>query len=87
MITNNSIIRIIRNSRGISQKELGDLIGSQSMISRIENNQTSPTDYNLQKICNILNIPIDDYFNAVFGKKKQLISNQIKIRTSILQAR
>lgn len=40
------------------------------MISRIENNQSAPTDYNLQGICHILNMPINEYFDTKFGKKK-----------------
>ncbi|WP_204769825.1 helix-turn-helix domain-containing protein [Leuconostoc rapi] len=87
MIKNDNIIKKIRKSRGVSQKELGHLIGSQSMISRIENNQSSPTDYNLQEICQILNIPIREYFDATFGKKKQFSPNKICFRTCIYQTR
>ncbi|MBZ6001299.1 MAG: helix-turn-helix domain-containing protein [Leuconostoc gelidum] len=72
IVQSNSIIRKTRKSRGISQKELGQLIGSQSMISRIENGLTSPTDYALQQICDILNVPIVDYFDTVFDKKNDL---------------
>jgi len=87
MIKNDKIIKKIRKSRGISQKELGHLIGSQSMISRIENNQSSPTDYNLQEICQILNIPIEEYFEATFGKKKQFRLNKISFRAGVCQTR
>ncbi|CUW09721.1 helix-turn-helix domain-containing protein [Leuconostoc inhae] len=72
LIQSNAIIRKTRKSRGISQKELGQLIGSQSMISRIENGLTSPTDRALQQICDILNVPIVDYFDTVFDKKNNL---------------
>ena len=72
LIQSNAIIRKTRKSRGISQKELGQLIGSQSMISRIENGLTSPTDRALHQICDILNVPIVDYFDTVFDKKNNL---------------
>ena len=83
LVKSNSIIRKTRKLRGISQKELGQLIGSQSMISRIENGLTSPTDRALQQICDILNVPIADYFETAFEKKKQFIIIKIGIRTSI----
>ncbi|MEX0380686.1 helix-turn-helix domain-containing protein [Leuconostoc sp. MS02] len=82
-VNNRSIIRKIRKLRGISQNELGELIGSQSMISRIENGLTSPTDRALQQICDVLNVPVSDYFETVFGKKKQLSAVKNRIRASI----
>ncbi len=84
LIQSNAIIRKTRKSRGISQKELGQLIGSQSMISRIENGLTSPTDRALQQICDILNVPIVDYFDTVFDKKNNLSLLKSELEQDIL---
>ncbi|MGL5886924.1 MAG: helix-turn-helix domain-containing protein [Leuconostoc suionicum] len=67
-----SVIKEIRKIRGISQQRLGVLIGSQSMVSRIENNKTEPTDHTVFLLCNALNISFEEYFSVIFGKKKQL---------------
>ncbi|MGC8258013.1 helix-turn-helix transcriptional regulator [Leuconostoc mesenteroides subsp. jonggajibkimchii] len=67
-----SVIKEIRKIREISQQRLGVLIGSQSMVSRIENNKTEPTDHTILLLCDALNISFEEYFSAVFGKKKQL---------------
>ncbi|WP_075646967.1 helix-turn-helix domain-containing protein [Oenococcus oeni] len=63
----------IRKLRGISQKQLGTLIGSQSMVSRIENNQTEPNDHTLFLLCRALNISFDEYFNSVFGQRESYL--------------
>ncbi|GMA70211.1 hypothetical protein GCM10025879_14570 [Leuconostoc litchii] len=63
-------IKEIRKTRGVSQQTLGTLIGSQSTVSRIENNKTEPTDHTVLLLCNTLNISFEEYFNTVFGKKK-----------------
>ncbi|WP_080732783.1 helix-turn-helix transcriptional regulator [Leuconostoc mesenteroides] len=65
-----SIIKETRQKRGISQQQLGVLIGSQSMVSRIENNKTEPTDYTVLLLCNALNISFEEYFSTVFREKK-----------------
>lgn len=67
-----SVIKEIRKIRGISQQRLGVLIESQSMVSRIENNKTEPTDHTILLLCDALNISFEEYFSAAFGKKKQL---------------
>lgn len=78
-----SIIKQIRKLRGISQKQLGDLVGSQSTVSRIENNQTEPSDYTLYLLCKTLNISFDEYFCSVFGLEE---SNIEKLETILLHA-
>lgn len=65
-----SVIKEIRKIRGISQQRLGVLIGSQSMVSRIENNKTEPTDHTILLLCDALNISFEEYLSAAFGKKK-----------------
>lgn len=61
-----SVIKEIRKLRGISQQQLGQLIGSQSMVSRIENNKAEPSDHTLL-LCHALNISFDEYFDIVYG--------------------
>lgn len=62
-----SVIKEIRKLRGISQQQLGQLIGSQSMVSRIENNKAEPSDHTLLLLCHALNISFDEYFDMVYG--------------------
>ncbi|MDN6968567.1 helix-turn-helix domain-containing protein [Oenococcus sp. UCMA 17063] len=81
--THRSVIKKIRKLRGISQKQLGALIGSQSMVSRIENNQTEPNDHTLFLLCRALNMTFDEYFNSVFGQKE---SNLEKLEGILLRA-
>lgn len=71
MIKNNKqgeFIRKTRKKRGFSQKKLGDLIGSQSTISRIENNISNPNDLTILLLSQALSITPEEYFFAVFSK-------------------
>lgn len=53
-------LKIIRLKHGLSQKELGDLVGmKQSMVNRIENQLGNLTIANAIKISNVLGEPLD----------------------------
>lgn len=54
-------IRIVRDLRGISQQFLADEIGiSQKQLSKIENGQVSPTFLLVEKICEKLDISLQE---------------------------
>lgn len=79
---NGELIRKTRQKRGMSQAKLGALIGSQSMVSRIENNQTDPSDQTVLMLCDALMITFEEYFYSIFDKKQYKLSalaNQLEI--------
>lgn len=79
---NGELIRKTRQKRGMSQAKLGALIGSQSMVSRIENNQTDPSDQTVLMLCDALMITFEEYFYSIFDKKQAKLSalaNQLEI--------
>ena len=54
-------IRIVRDLRGVSQQFLADEIGiSQKQLSKIENGQVSPTFLLVEKICEKLDISLQE---------------------------
>ena len=60
-----SRIRNIRKALGIRQAALADRVGvTQSHISELENNQNSPSAVLLQKLADVLDVPVD----ALFGR-------------------
>lgn len=60
-----SRIRNIRKALGMSQAALADRVGvTQSHISELENNQNSPSAVLLQKLADVLDVPVD----ALFGR-------------------
>ena len=57
------IIRDARLKKGISQKELANLIGkSKNVISNWENGRNKPDADQIEMLCSILNIPVCDIF-------------------------
>jgi transcriptional regulator with XRE-family HTH domain len=51
-------IKKLRKEKGISQTEFGKQIGvTQTTLSQIENDQTTPHKSTLTKICEVLNVP------------------------------
>ena len=57
------IIRDARLKKGISQKELANLIGkSKNVISNWENGRNKPDADQIELLCSILNIPVCDIF-------------------------
>lgn len=58
-------IRAIREKRGISQRELGDILGvTQQTIGQLENNKTSPKIETLERVAAALNVPITALIEA-----------------------
>jgi transcriptional regulator with XRE-family HTH domain len=63
-------IREIRKTRGLSQKELGDLVwpsksrNSQSRVANYENGISEPKYNELFKIAEVLNVPIFAFFSV-----------------------
>lgn len=79
---NGELIRKTRQKRGMSQAKLGALIGSQSIVSRIENNQTDPSEQTVLMLCDALMITFEEYFYSIFDKKQSKLSalaNQLEI--------
>lgn len=74
--------RYLRKEKGISSQQLEYLSGvSQSNISRIENNEISPTIDTLLKLCNALNISVIELFEnnelaSLINTAKQLTDEQ-----------
>lgn len=62
-----NIIKEKRKLRNMSQTQLGDIIGSQAMVSRIENGQILPNAQTIFILCNKLEITVEEYFYSVFG--------------------
>lgn len=54
-------IRSLRLSKGLSQKELSEGICSQSMLSQIEKNKHTPNFNLLVKLCDRLEVHLDDF--------------------------
>ncbi|MFJ7733154.1 helix-turn-helix domain-containing protein [Lysinibacillus sp. NPDC097231] len=53
-------IRSLRLSKGLSQKELSEGVCSQSMLSQIEKNKHTPNFHLLAKLCERLEVPLDE---------------------------
>lgn len=72
-------LKIIRSSRNISQKKLGESVHvDPSYISLIEKNKRTPTIETLESIVNFLNIPIHLFFLLASDKNdvKKITSNK-----------
>lgn len=74
-------IRRIRKIRGLSQSELGDGIGGQSFISRIEHGLVLPSIDTLLIIANRLEVPSNTYWKAFVLKIFNIL--QIKERITL----
>ena len=70
-------IKKIRKNRKISQEKLAEMISmNQRSILRIENAQSLPTIETLQKISNVLNVNITDFFeNEELKNKEEIIAD------------
>jgi len=60
--SNFNLIRERRKLKNISQSELGRIIGSQAMVSRIESGQILPNLQTIHLICKALDLTIEEYF-------------------------
>ncbi|WP_020602381.1 helix-turn-helix domain-containing protein [Spirosoma spitsbergense] len=55
-----SLIREARKSKGLTQKELGEMLGiGESRVSKYESGRQNPTIATLQKIADTLNVKIN----------------------------
>lgn len=63
---NFNLIKERRKIKNISQSELGRIIGSQAMVSRIENGQILPNFQTIYLICKALDLTIEEYFYACY---------------------
>ncbi|MGX7131760.1 MULTISPECIES: helix-turn-helix domain-containing protein [Enterococcus] len=74
------VIREIRKERQLSQKMLSQDICSQSVLSRIENNEELPNVLVMQQLCERLNVTIDQVmlFHRYDIQKSQQILEQME---------
>ncbi|MCT4379226.1 Rgg/GadR/MutR family transcriptional regulator [Leuconostoc falkenbergense] len=80
-----NIIKEKRKLRSISQAQLGDIVGSQAMISRIENGQILPSAQTIFILCNKLEITVEEYFYSVFGPAQTTTIFRNKLNELYLQ--
>lgn len=67
-MTTGERIKNIRKQKGLTQHELGELLGvTQSMIAAYENNTRNPKPETLQKIANALEVPLYKFFDWADG--------------------
>lgn len=72
-------IKELRTAKNIKQCELADMLNiERSNLTRIENGKQRPTDENLEKIANILNVEIKELFDYNHIKPKQELINSIQ---------
>ena len=72
-------IKELRTAKNIKQCELADMLNMErSNLTRIENGKQRPTDENLEKIANILNVEIKELFDYNHIKPKQELINSIQ---------
>ena len=70
MKVNGILIRELRKSKGYTQKDLCSGICEQATISNIERNGTCSNIHILAKICNRLNIKVDEIIIEKIAKSK-----------------
>lgn len=70
-MTQGERIRELRLSKGLTQVELGEMIGSkQDYISHVERNATAVGDYYKVKFAKALDVGIEDlFFNPLYERK------------------
>ena len=67
-------VRTVRTSQGISVRTLAGKVGfSPSFISQIENGQVSPSIASLERIAEILGIPLVGFFGAEPAERSQIV--------------
>lgn len=72
-------IKELRTAKNIKQCELADMLNMErSNLTRIENGKQRPTDENLEKIANILNVEIKELFDYNHIQPKQELINSIQ---------
>lgn len=77
-------IKELRNKKGISQKELGEILGvDQRTVSVWEQNKFEPSDEMKKKLCDYFNIKISE----LFGEEPTVIEKPVKDEVSKLMER
>lgn len=67
-------LRAVRTGRGISVRTLAGKAGfSPSFISQLENGQVSPSIASLERIADVLEIPLVGFFNAEPSERSQIV--------------
>ena len=70
-----NLLQAARKKKGIRSRELANLLGiDQSLISKFENNKRTPSEVQLRKLSEILEIPFDDLIKEYL---KQKIVNEL----------
>ena len=83
-----SNIRSIRKQKGLTQKQLGEILGvSQAAVGQFENNKSVPQVKTLEKIANALGVPtsqllgedymIDDGFMFIFDDENDVKETKV----------
>ena len=55
-----NLIKALRREKGLSQEELGDLVGTEgNLVSRWERGASTPSPYYMQKLSEVLDRPVD----------------------------
>lgn len=59
-------LKQLRTNRGMSQAELGDMVGlKQTTISQYENGSRKPPLSMAKKLSEVLNVSLDDFFSSL----------------------
>jgi len=81
----------LRNQKGLTQEELGDLTGlAASYLSRIENRHLEPRPQTLRKIATALEVPVSELFqerSAQLGTLQCLITSSGNCIMNLLHSR
>jgi len=74
-----NIIKNYRKSLGLTQKELGDMIGlNQRQITLIETGKSFPLLSTMTKVTSVFGCSISDFFDSLTPQNKTIISTLIK---------
>ena len=81
----------LRNQKGLTQQQLGDLTGlAASYLSRIENRHLEPRPQTLRKIASALDVPMSEIFqerSAQFGTLQCVITSSGNCIMNLLHSR
>lgn len=59
------LVKELRREKGLSQAELGDLVGAEgNLVSRWERGASNPSSYYMQKISEVFDKPIDYFIKS-----------------------
>lgn len=80
-------IKKARISKGLTQKQLGEILGiSQSAITQFENNRSNPKYDTLQKIATALNVNVEELMGLqLVGPGLKVFQNSIKKQNDLVK--